>query len=185
MLSHGDEVGRTQRGNNNAYCQDNELTWVDWERRSNRTRCWNSPERSSRLRAEHPVFRRRRFFHGAPPTDGESELPDIQWFTPEGAVMSQSDWAAGFAKSLAVFLNGLAIAEPDVWGQPVRDDSFLLLFNAHHEPLPFRLPPASHGELWQSVLDSAMPVFSDRPTLKCGRRTVVDGRSLVVLKRAI
>jgi glycogen operon protein len=183
MLSHGDEMGRTQHGNNNAYCQDNELSWVDWARLPEQETLLDFTRKVARLRAEHPVFRRRRFFRGTPPPDGDSTLPDIQWFTPDGRVMSEGDWAAGFAKSLAVFLNGLAIAEPDAWGEPVRDDSFLLLFNAHYEPLPFTLPPVTHGELWESVLDTAMPIFSDRPMPKPGTQTIVESRSLLVLRR--
>ena len=185
MLLHGDEMGRTQRGNNNGYCQDNELTWVDWERLPEYEPLLDFTRKVAKLRAAHPVFRRRRFFRGIAPADGESMLPDIQWFTPEGAVMSEADWAAGFAKSLAVFLNGQAIAEPDIWGEPVRDDSFLLLFNAHHEPIAFTLPPVSHGELWESALDTAMPIFSDRPMLKPGAVTTVEGRALLILRRIL
>ncbi|MBS2963418.1 glycogen debranching protein GlgX [Actinocrinis puniceicyclus] len=183
MLLHGDELGRSQRGNNNAYCQDDELSWVDWEGAREHETLLEFTRRVARLRAEHPVFRRRRFFQGKVLPHTGSPLPDIRWFTPDGAVMARQDWEAGFAKSLTVFLNGQAIAEPDSRGEQVRDDSFLLLFNAHHEPLAFTLPSVDYGELWESELDTAMPLFSDRPTLKPSATTIVEARSLIVLRR--
>jgi glycogen operon protein len=97
--------------------------------------------------------------------------------------MTARHWETGYAKTMTVFLNGNAIAEPDTRGEQVRDDSFLLLFNAHHEPLPFTLPPVDYGELWESVLDTAMPVYSDRPLLKPGSTTMIESRSVTVLRR--
>jgi isoamylase len=184
MLLHGDELGRTQLGNNNAYCQDNEISWVDWDRGREQWPLFEFTQKVARLRAEHPVFRRRRFFHGTTAAETGSDLPDVAWFVPGGEPMTAEDWDAGFAKSLAVFLNGLAIMEPDPRGERVTDDSFLLLFNAHHEPIPFTLPSAEFGETWESVLDTAMPVFADRSWIKAGAETVIEPRSLVVLRRA-
>ncbi|ACY97349.1 MULTISPECIES: glycogen debranching protein GlgX [Thermomonospora] len=181
MLSHGDELGRTQRGNNNAYCQDNEVSWVDWD---------NAEEdllefvrTLSRLRREHPVFRRRRFFQGR---GGHGELGDIAWLTPAGTEMTDSDWHAGYAKSLGVFLNGDAITEPDPRGRRVRDDSFLLLINAHSQGVEFTLPGPEFGERWEHLLDTAdFPPGGEEGvrTAKAADVIEVAGRSMMVLRR--
>ncbi|MBO0821911.1 MAG: glycogen debranching protein GlgX, partial [Nocardiopsaceae bacterium] len=147
MLLAGDEIGRTQGGNNNAYCQDNELSWVDWTRATACRDLLEFTQRLARLRSEHAVFRRRRFFQGA---------ADIAWLTPAGEPMSESDWQAGYAKSVAVFLNGAAITEPDTRGDPVTDSRFLLLFNASPDPITFTLPDRLGGD-WEIVLDTAHP----------------------------
>jgi isoamylase len=185
MLLHGDEFARTQLGNNNAYCQDNELTWVDWERARQE---WSLDEfirKVVRLRAANPVFGRRRFFRGAVLPDGRSPLPDIVWLTPSAQQMTEEDWRNGYAKSLAMFLNGDAIAEPDGRGEPVSGSSFLMLFNAHHERLDFTVPSAAYGEIWESELDTAMPFYSDRPRLKPGDSTALEARSLLVVRRVV
>ena len=185
MLLHGDEFARTQHGNNNAYCQDNELSWVDWERARQE---WSLDEfirKVVRLRAAHPVFGRRRFFRGAVLPDGRSPLPDIVWLTPSAQQMTEEDWRNGYAKSLAVFLNGDAIAEPDGRGEPVSGSSFLMLFNAHHERLDFTVPSAAYGEIWESELDTAMPFYSDRPRLKPGASATLEARSLLVVRRVV
>ncbi|QLH24713.1 glycogen debranching protein GlgX [Streptomyces sp. Rer75] len=193
MLSHGDEFARTQGGNNNAYCQDNETSWVRWPvpgkdaaegdrealelLRFTRSLIW--------LRRDHPVFRRRRFFHGRPVEGTHDELSDIAWFTHEGEEMRQRDWQAAHAQSLAVFLNGNAISEPGVRGERITDDSFLLLFNAHHEPLDF-VVPVDHGKQWQVIVDTAVPggvePGSGQKVAAGDRLTLVD-RSLMVLQR--
>ncbi|RNG19011.1 glycogen debranching protein GlgX [Streptomyces botrytidirepellens] len=193
MLSHGDEFARTQGGNNNAYCQDNETSWVRWPvlgkdaaegdrealelLRFTRSLIW--------LRRDHPVFRRRRFFHGRPVEGTHDELSDIAWFTHEGEEMRQRDWQAAHAQSLAVFLNGNAISEPGVRGERITDDSFLLLFNAHHEPLDF-VVPVDHGKQWQVIVDTAAPggvePGSGQKVAAGDRLTLVD-RSLMVLQR--
>ncbi|MGW1199921.1 glycogen debranching protein GlgX [Streptomyces sp. NPDC002536] len=189
MLSHGDEFARTQHGNNNAYCQDNPLSWLHWphaaEESSARARRLLRFTRSLVwLRRDHPVFRRRRFFHGRPVQGTHDELSDISWFTPDGDEMRDSDWQAAHAKSLAVFLNGSAISEPGPRGEPVVDDSFLLMFNAHEEPLDF-LVPADHGRQWQVVVDTARPegVSTDGPKVAAGERLTLTDRSLVILQR--
>jgi isoamylase len=184
MLAHGDELGRTQHGNNNAYCQDNELSWIDWERAENERDLSEFVRKVVRLRAGHPVFRRRRFFRGSPPPGSEpGALPDVAWLTPAAQEMNEQDWQAGFARSLTVFLNGEAIAEPDERGEPVTDCRLLLLFNAHHEPLEFVLPPERFGELWETELDTATPEHHGRPRLKPGDTTMLEGRSMLVLRR--
>ena len=161
-----------------------EVSWVDWDRAREHWALFKFTQRVTKLRADHPVFRRRRFLHGDTPRDAGTSLPDVAWFVPNGNVMTDRDWSAGFAKSFGVFLNGLAIAEPDARGAQVIDDSFLLLFNAHHEPLPFTLPPEDFGGTWECVLDTAVAVVPDRPWLKAGSETMLEARTLVVLKRA-
>ncbi|NUS58929.1 MAG: glycogen debranching protein GlgX, partial [Streptomycetaceae bacterium] len=155
MIAHGDEFGRSQDGNNNAYCQDNELAWVRWPDKG-------EPDGDllaftkmlTRLRHDHPVFRRRRFFHGRPVQGTHDDLTDIAWFTPAGDEMTDADWREATAKSLAVFLNGQAISEPDPRGQAISDDSFLLLFNASHRDLEFRIP-LNHGASWTVLAETA------------------------------
>ena len=182
MLVHGDETGRTQRGNNNAYCQDNELTWVDWSPEHQDADLLAFTRAAAALRAAHPVFRRRRFFFGERVRGSGSALPDIEWFVPAGRQMTDQDWDAGFNRSLAVFLNGEAIAEPDERGEPVRDDNFMLLFNAHDASLDFALPDARFGELWTAALDTAVPDVAGRAEVKAGSTIGVEGRSLLVLR---
>ena len=180
MLLHGDELGRTQGGNNNAYCQDNEISWIDWAAPDAGLSAFVA--RLTRLRAEHPVLRRRRFFDGR--GNGANGVGDIAWFTPEGRPMRHGDWDNGFARSVAVFLNGDAITEPGPRGEPITDDSFLLLFNAHYEDLAFRLPPADLGVTWQRVLDTADPEGPVDEPVAAEDEVVATARSLVVLVRA-
>ncbi|WP_248965857.1 glycogen debranching protein GlgX [Sphaerisporangium perillae] len=152
MLLHGDEIGRTQRGNNNAYCQDNEVSWVDWSLLRPESELLDFVRTLARFRREHPVFRRRRFFLGRVP---EGDVRDIVWLTPSGKEMTSGDWHSGFGKAMAVFLNGEAISEPGPRGERITDDSFLLLVNAHHENVTFALPGPEFGPGWQAVLDTA------------------------------
>jgi glycogen operon protein len=154
MLAHGDELGRTQNGNNNVYCQDNELSWVDWELLPWQADLLDFTSRVIQLRREHPVFRRRRFFAGDAAHGGQSELGDIVWYAPGGEVMDEEDWRNGYARSIMVFLNGRAIAAPDSVGRPVLDDHFLLLFNAHHEPVDFTIPDGIDATTWSVVIDT-------------------------------
>jgi isoamylase len=189
MLSHGDELGRTQSGNNNAYCQDNDIAWVDWPaaREEQQADLTAFVRRLSRLHADNPVFRRRRFFHGKPIRGGggtPGQLSDIAWLTPGGREMSDRDWEVGFANSVAVFLNGDAIDEPDRRGEPIRGDSFLLLFNADDEDLTFTLPPARYGGEWVKVLDTADPGLEPTNGVKADESIQVTTRSVQVLRRA-
>jgi glycogen operon protein len=130
-------------------------------------------------------LRRRRFFQGDPSRGSESELGDIAWFTPAGEHMTEGDWQVGYARSLAVFLNGDAIAEPDTRGAPVRDDSFLLFFNGHHEEMDFTVPQEVYGERWEVVLDTASPVVVERPSAKAGEAVTLESRSIVLLRRVV
>ncbi|MEV6123228.1 glycogen debranching protein GlgX [Streptomyces sp. NPDC052077] len=184
MLAHGDEFARTQHGNNNAYCQDNETAWVAWpdtgdgegaaaggaEPGGGEPGADTEPSAEAepgaglleftramvRLRADHPVFRRRRFFRGRPPRTAADRPADIAWFTPRGTEMTRRDWHAARAAALTVFLNGDAISEPGPRGERVTDDSFLLLFNASPKPVDF-VVPTGHGRHWRVVVDTALP----------------------------
>ncbi|MFD3525527.1 glycogen debranching protein GlgX [Streptomyces sp. NPDC058653] len=189
MLSHGDEFGRTQGGNNNAYCQDNEVAWVHWPEKGDeknkgllaftQTMVW--------LRRDHPVFRRRRFFHGRPVEGTHDELSDISWFTPEGEEMIQGDWDATDAKAMTVFLNGQAISEPGPRGERITDDSFLLMFNASAQTLEFTVP-VDHGSQWRIVVDTSRPEGvppGDGPKVDAGERITMIGRSMTVLMRSV
>ena len=129
MICHGDEVGRSQSGNNNGYCQDNGITWVDWGNAD--TQLLHFTTAVAALRAAHPVFRRKRFFNGRPVRQrGREGLPDITWFRPDGTEMSDEDWDSGFGKSVTVYLNGQGIPDLDARGRRVTDDSFTMCFNA-------------------------------------------------------
>jgi isoamylase len=183
MLLHGDEMGRTQDGNNNVYAQDNELSWVDWSRARDFEVLTEFTAQVSRLRREHPVFRRRRFFSGRPASD--SDIEDIAWFTPSGDPMSDEDWDSGYARSLLVFLNGDGIREPDARGEPVKDDSFFLIFNAHSDASDFVLPDVGVAERWTVAVDSAAPMLDEAETrtFKTGEPVEVEGRSVLVLRK--
>ncbi len=164
MLAHGDEIARTQRGNNNGYCQDNEITWMDWGGEEGlddeRAALLDFARRVVWLRRDHPVLHRRRFFvgrqDGAEPgtPEGPDDLPDIEWLDITGSRMDQQDWDHAYARTVMVFLNGDAIPEQDRRGEPIVDDSFLLLLNAHSDALDFTVPPAAYGQSWDVVLDT-------------------------------
>src|SRR5438105_6292780 len=150
MISGGDEIGRSQKGNNNGYCQDNELSWFDWENMDRPL--FEFTRNLIELRRKHRIFHRRRWFQGRP-LHG-TDVKDIAWFTPQGKEMTEEDWKAGFAKSLAVFLNGDAITTPGLFGERVEDDTFYVVFNAHHEPLVFTMPDARLAPAWLKVVDT-------------------------------
>jgi glycogen operon protein len=180
MLLGGDEIGRTQKGNNNAYCQDNEISWYDWEAADKDL--LEFTRRLIQFRKDHPVFRRRGWFQGRP-IHGAT-VTDIGWFTPDGHSMDDEHWGEGFAKAVGIFLNGDAIASPDSRGERVTDDSFYILFNAHYEPLDFALPESEWGKEWVTVLDTARPVpKEEEERIRAGSATGVDARSLKVLRR--
>ncbi|MDW8807858.1 glycogen debranching protein GlgX [Streptomyces scabiei] len=185
MIGHGDESGRTQLGNNNAYCQDNEISWLDWRPDPERDALLAFTRDLIALRAAHPVLRRRRFFRGDTPTRADQPLPDLVWLLPDATEMTDADWDRSDAHAVAVFLNGDAIAEPDPRGGRVVDDSFLLLLNSHWEPRRFRLPGPVYGERWTSLLDTAAEPdgVPDETEHKAGAEITVDARSLVLLSR--
>ncbi|HEY4408868.1 MAG TPA: alpha-amylase family glycosyl hydrolase, partial [Acidimicrobiia bacterium] len=203
MILGGDEMGRSQKGNNNAYCQDNELSWLDWSLREENADLVALTARLAEFRRDHPVFHRRRWFQGRP-IHGET-VTDIGWFAPDGTEMTEEDWDSGFAKSVGVFLNGDAIPDPDPRGEKITDDSFLVLFNAHYEKLPFTIPNRDWGDHWVVVLDtddlhlrpeagastpngpgtaiSWEPGLGEGEPVKKGDQLDVGARSLVVLRR--
>ena len=187
MLLHGDEMGRTQHGNNNAYCQDSSLSWVDWTLAQKNSELLQFTRAALALRAAHPVFRRRRFFDGRPSAgddrDGRLDAPDIAWLTPSGAEMTAADWDSGFGRSLAVFLNGARINEPGPRGERIRDDSFLLCFNAHDAPIEFTLPGPDFGTRWSVALDCSTPTGHAPVDYDAPAVVEVPDRCLLVLRR--
>jgi glycogen operon protein len=182
MICGGDEIGRTQRGNNNAYCQDNEISWSNWETVD--TDFLDFCRALIRFRRDHPVFRRRRFFSGRPIFG--SGVSDIAWFRPDGAEMTAGDWMVGFAKALSVFLNGETLPDPGPRGQTVQDSTFLLLFNAHYQAVQFVLPRGEWGEPWTEVSRTSddAPVSGGSTPLSAGNEVAVPARSMLVLRRA-
>jgi isoamylase len=189
MLLGGDEMGRTQRGNNNAYCQDNDISWYDWAHQDAELLAFSSAVVA--YRRAHPLFRRRRFFQGRPIRDPgvgdqgpRSTLPDIAWFSPDGSEMDDGQWQDHHAQALAVFLNG-DLVEMDRRGEPVVDDRLLLLLNGSADPVAFTLPPADHGEAWAVDVDTDTGVvLADEPVTHAVPGAVdVPGRTVVVLRR--
>src|SRR5450432_710877 len=185
MLLHGDEFGRSQGGNNNGYCQDDEISWVDWSLRTEHEVQLDFTRELSALRRDHPVFRRRRFFDGHPVRAEGEDLRDIAWFAPGGTEMSEADWETGYAKSVGVFLNGDAIGYPDQHGRAVVDDSFLLLFNAADTGIDFITPSADYGERWEIVIDTTKPLDVEQPSIKADSAAHVEGRCVLVLRRVV
>jgi isoamylase len=187
MITHGDEIGRTQRGNNNVYCQDNELSWVDWDLDDEQRALFAFTAAVARLRHDHAVFRRRRFFAGSADHGGQSEVGDIAWFHPSGEPMEDSDWSDGEARMMTVFLNGDAIPTPDAQGRRVADDDFLVLFNADDAEHSFRLPGLAYGERWLVEIDTAVEI-GPRPEIvapvwrAAAAEVSVAPRSVVVLR---
>jgi glycogen operon protein len=179
MLLHGDELGRTQQGNNNGYCQDNELTWIHWDQVDPDMLAFT--ELVAKLRHDHPVFRRRRFFDGRPTRRGD-RLPDIAWFTPDGREMTEDDWESGFGRSIAVYLNGEGIPDRDARGQRVTDDSFFLCFSAHDEEIDFHTPNGDYCKQWRLVIDT-MTSAEPGTLVEAGATIAVGPRALVVLQQ--
>ena len=180
MVLHGDELGRTQQGNNNTYAQDSELSWVHWDAAD--TPLTEFVSAIARLRSQHPTFRRARFFDGRPVRRGEGEaLPDIVWLTPGGEEMVPDDWDSGFGRAIGVFLNGHGIRERDARGEQITDLSFILYFNAHDETVGFTLPSEEYSALWETVVDTA-GAGADSEPVKTGNTISVAAKALVVLR---
>jgi isoamylase len=181
MICGGDEIGRSQQGNNNGYCQDNETSWFDWELSDDDLAMLDFTKNLIMLRATHPVFRRRQFFQGR--SIYGADIKDLSWFRPDGEEMTQEDWQQGYARCLGVRLAGDRIEEKDHLGNAIRDDTFLILINAHHEAIHFALPEHPSGIQWQLVLDTTQDVIPARvPPTAEENRYDLQGRSLVVLQ---
>jgi len=179
MILHGDELGRTQDGNNNAYCQDNETSWIDWNLDTEQHELIDFTRRLITLRRAHAVFRRRRFFRG---DTGATGTADAVWLRPDGHEMREENWHRDDAHALALFLNGDAITEPDAHGRRIVDDSFLLLLNSHYEPVDFQLPEREYGDSWRIVVDTAAEAdATDETEVKAGGTVSVQARGAIVL----
>ena len=186
MISHGDELGRTQGGNNNGYCQDNEITWIHWNEDARDQKMYDFTRALIHLRNEHPVFRRRRFLAGDAARGGESDRGDIEWFSVNGEHMTDEEWTTAYAKALTISLNGASIDEPGKRGEHVEDDDFILMFNASEKDLEFTMPQWTHDLQWYRVIDTTatQPIETDfvRAELLGSPETVtVRSRSIVVL----
>jgi isoamylase len=181
MIAHGDELGRTQNGNNNVYCQDNELAWVDWKRAREHEVLLDFTARLTALRAAHPIFRRQRFFQGRP-LRGVG-IDDIAWLRPDGGHMSDEDWNGGHPL-LAIYLNGRGIPDRDELGGVIIDDSFLLMINTHHDEHTLVVPDEAYGRAWEVAVDTTDPLLAQSPRhpLAPGSRLQLQPRSMLVLQ---
>jgi glycogen operon protein len=180
MLLGGDELSRSQGGNNNAWCQDNEISWINWDVGEHGERLLEFARRVIFLRRNHPVFRRTQFFDGS-----GKDLPDVWWMRPDGRKMTQRDWRNGEARAIGVFLNGDELGARTKQGEELRDDSFLLLFNAHHEPVTFRLPTRRFGPRWSLELSTLEPELEEGARSWGPREEIViESRSILVLRRS-
>jgi isoamylase len=180
MMVAGDEFGRTQKGNNNAYCQDNEISWLNWAEADQGLLGFT--RKLIKLRKDHPIFRRRRWFQGQPVK--AKGLEDIAWFLPEGIEMEDENWNHDFARSLGVFLNGRGIHSVGPTGERILDDSFYVIFNAHHEKLDYKIPEKIYSNKWTKVLDTAEEECEPQ-TLTELESICVQGRSVVVLQHPL
>jgi isoamylase len=183
MLVAGDELSRSQGGNNNAYCQDNEISWINWEQAD--TRLHDFTRKLIKMRTTHAVFRRRRWFQGQP-IHGLG-LQDIAWFLPDGSEMSDEHWNEHHAKCLAMYLNGRGVHSRGAKGEVIIDDSFYVIFNAAHHPMDYQLPTEKYGPYWSKVLDTSQDFIdeSSTETYPPGGTISVASRAVVVLKNPV
>jgi isoamylase len=181
MILAGDEIGRTQSGNNNAYCQDSELSWIDWEPGQAQAGLLEFVRRLIALRKAHPAFHRRQFFQGKPAAG--SELKDLTWLSPDGQEMSAEEWTQSFARCVGALLAGAATGEIDDHGAPVVDQDFLLLINSHFERIDFQIPAA--GGKWKMTIDTSHSdgASDDGREFGNGEKFPLQGRSLALLTR--
>jgi glycogen operon protein len=179
MLYGGDELGHTQSGNNNGYCHDDELTWLQWELNEEQKAFLDFVRQVANVRRENPVFHRRKFFQGR--VIRGAEVADVSWFKPAGVEMSDEDWNAGFSRCLGVRLAGDKIGDVDERGEPIIGDTVLLLLNAHYEPIPFMLPETKAEHHWERLFDTAAPA-GEATSLPGGENYPLQGRSMAVLR---
>ncbi|MCV6999987.1 glycogen debranching protein GlgX [Mycolicibacterium alvei] len=182
MIAHGDEIGRTQLGNNNVYCQDSELSWMDWSLLETNADHLEFTRRALAFRKRHPAFRRRRFFEGKPIRSGD-QVRDIAWLTPAGTEMTPEDWETGLGTCVAVFLNGDSILAPNGRGERVVDDTFLLCFNANDHEQDFVTPNGDYAKEWVGDLDTASPIGNSDLVVAAGEKILLQARSLLVLRK--
>ena len=180
MICGGDEVARTQQGNNNAYCQDNEISWTNWHLDKGRKELLAFVSKLIHLRLDHPVLHRRRFFTGREPGDDSNMIPQVEWFDHTGSIMDMDDWQNTHAFSMMIYLNGSDIPEVDWYGNRMVDNDFIMIFNAHYEPIMFTLPDERYGRKWQLVVDTHNP---DGPELsyEAGFMITAQSRSFLML----
>ena len=183
MICGGDEVARTQQGNNNAYCQDNEISWTNWHLDKGRKELLAFVSKLIHLRLDHPVLHRRRFFTGREPGDDSNMIPQVEWFDHTGSIMDMDDWQNTHAFSMMIYLNGSDIPEVDWYGNRMVDNDFILIFNAHYEPIMFTLPDEQYGRKWQLVVDTHNP---NEPALsyEAGFMITAQSRSFLMLMSA-
>lgn len=182
MLCGGDELGRTQRGNNNAYCQDNELSWHDWELDERREALLSFTKRLIQIRREHPALRRRKFFQGRPIRG--TDIKDIMWLRPDGQEMNDEDWNSSWVRCIGMLLEGEALREVGENGEPVIDDTLLITFNSHIEPIQFTIPLSSEGAKWEMVIDTdASSLTNDHSMFSSGESIEIAGRSILLLRQ--
>ncbi len=180
MLHGGDEISRTQNGNNNAYCQDNELTWFDWTPDDQKQRLLTFTRNLITFRSEHPVLQRRSFFHGRPIRG--SNIKDVMWLRSDGQEMTDQDWNSSWIRCFGIFLMGNVPNEIDERGMPLNDDSMILIFNSHHESIQFKIPDFLSESSWETAMDTGIPDFTQgREMIKPGESLDIGGRSLVIL----
>jgi glycogen operon protein len=179
MVVAGDERCRSQGGNNNAYCHDNEISWIDWAPDEAGAEQYAFVKRLIALRQEHPVFRRSSFFASRVDSVG---IPDAWWFRTDGRKMAHRNWEQAEGARLGVFLNGMALGEQTLRGEAIVDDSFVLLFNTDHEPVEFTLPTRRFGNGWTLELTTADPAAAAF-SIPARGKLVVEARSVVVLRR--
>ncbi len=182
MICGGDELSHTQNGNNNAYCQDNETTWLNWELNAEQKDFLEFVRKAARIWTEQPVFQRRRFYLGR--SIRGSDIKDISWFASSGEEMTDADWSAGFVKCLGVRLAGDVIGDVDERGEKIVGETLLVLLNSHHEPIPFTLPTTKREHHWERLLDSADPDHDAKPMVG-GEKYALQGRSLVILRTVL
>ena len=181
MLTAGDEMGKTQRGNNNAYCHDDELSWLDWDLDDHRRALLGFTRRLIRLRLSQPVLQRRRFFRGRHLSD--SSLKDLAWFRPDGTEMTQEDWEKPFARAVAFLLGGDTIDTADERGERIVGDTLLVLMNAWHERVSYVLPDVEWGREWEILFDTAGETDFKRDLVSARGAIPVEARSIVLLAR--
>ncbi len=181
MICGGDELSHTQNGNNNAYCQDNDLTWLNWELTPPQEEFLDFVKLAARIRREQPVFQRRKFFQGRKIRG--SDIKDLSWFEPSGNEMTDEAWDAGFVKCLGMRLAGDIIGEPDERGEPIVGDTLLLLLNAHYEPIPFTLPAGRPEHHWEVILDTSISQTPSATATTVQGEYPLQGRCVVLLRR--